>query len=113
MTVELSANSQVGVAEFSYQDGYVLMVSDLGSEGVRIELTHPREGSATVIMPPQKVQSCAHWMLRTLALRKNSLPEELPEVLHRLVNNKTLRRGEKKKVRDAIQIIRRWESPNR
>ncbi len=110
MVLGLAVNNMLGLDEFKYHNGYEFTATDLGSEGVRIELVHPSQGTSAVIMPPDKARRCAHWILRSLALREPNLPSELPELLYRLVNNKTLRRGDKKKIREAIQILRLWQS---
>jgi len=96
--------------QFSYESGYSLRCSDLGSQGAKIELVHPDEGSSAVILPPEKAQQCARWMLRTLAQQKDDLLDELPEILQRIIgrdgSEKTLKRCDKKKLRDVIQILR-------
>jgi hypothetical protein len=110
MTVKITANGLTALDEFTYKNGYVLTVTDLGSDGLRIELIHSYEGSAAVIMPSDIARRCAHWMLRSLAIREPQLPADLPGALHRLVSNKTLKRGEKRKIRDAIRILKSLQS---
>jgi len=109
-TGEPVVEEKPALEQFSYEGGYLLLCSDLGSQGVKIELVHPDEGSSAVILPSEKAQQCARWMLRTLAQRKDDLLYELPDILQRIIGSNgsevTLKRGDKKKLRDTIQILR-------
>ena len=110
MTVKITANGLSALNEFTYRNGYTLTVTDMGSDGLRIELIHPYENTAAVIIPPDKALMCVHWMLKTLALQEDKLPAELPEILRRIVDRKSLNRGDKKKIRNAIRTLRDWQS---
>jgi hypothetical protein len=112
MDVDLLTSGRPALTIFRYENGYTITMSDLGSDGILIELTDPNEGSAAVIMPPDKVQRCAYWMLRTLALRKQSFPARLTEMLGKVVNSKRLNHTEKNIICEAMQILQDLESGN-
>jgi len=96
---------------FRYEDGYTLVVTDLGSRGVKLELFHNRDGTAAVILPPEKVRQCARWLLRTIAQNELGLPLKLSELLTRIDKEKCfaalLRRGDKKVLKESLRLLRR------
>jgi len=100
----------VALAGFLFEDGYIFSATDLGKKGVKIELSHKDEDSAAVILPPQKAEECARWLLQTLEQPNRDLLRELPDILKRLTKQKglgqALQRGDKKKIRDAVKILR-------
>jgi hypothetical protein len=100
------------LSEFSYENGYVFRGTDLGGLGVKIELVHKEkeEGGGAIILPPGKAQECAKWLLKTLGQIYPSLPEELPDILKKIVKRKEatriLERGDKKKIKDALRLLK-------
>jgi hypothetical protein len=102
---ELSA-----LPEFHYSNGYTLSLADLGKAGVKIELADRNEGSAAVILPPDKTEECSRWLSKTIAQRSHLLPEELLIILDRLLKGKRptkiLERGDKKIIKESIKILK-------
>jgi len=98
------------LSEFCYENGYVLRGTDLGGLGVKIELVHEDQGGGAIILPPGKAQECAGWLLQTLGQSHQNLPEELADILERIVTRKELsqilRRSDKKKLRDALRALK-------
>jgi hypothetical protein len=98
------------LSEFRYENGYVFRGTDLGGLGVKIELLHGDEGGGAIILPPGKAQECAKWLLQTLGQIRPGLPEEFPDVLQRIIKRKEtgriLERGDKKKIRDALRVLK-------
>jgi len=96
---------------FRYKDGYTLSVIDLGIQGVKIELIQAYDIGGAIILPPEKVQECGRWLLQTLGQNSFGLPKELSDILARIVSHKEsgqiLQRGDKKKIRDALKVLRR------
>lgn len=96
---------------FRYKDGYTLSVIDLGVQGVKIELIQAYDIGGAIILPPEKVQECGRWLLQTLGQNSFGLPKELSVILARIVSHKKstkiLQRGDKKKIRDALKVLRR------
>jgi len=96
--------------EFHYNNGYTLLLSDLGKAGVKIELTDRNESSAAVILPPDKTEECSRWLSQTIAQRSHLLPEELLIILGRLLKgkrqSKILERGDKKIIKESIKILK-------
>ncbi len=99
------------LARFCYESGYVLLGTDMGNEGVKIELVREHEDGRAIILPPKTAKECGKWMLRTLGRVGRNLPEELPDILERLTKQKRvdriLKRGEKKKIKDAIKVLKK------
>jgi hypothetical protein len=95
---------------FYYRDGYTLYLADLGKVGVKIELIDAHEGSAAVILPPDKIEECSKWLSKTLGQRCHLLPEELSKILGRLIKekrpNKILERGDKKTIKEALRLLK-------
>jgi hypothetical protein len=95
--------------EFHYKNGYTLCLADLGKVGVKIELIDSDEGSAAVILPPDKTQECSKWLSRTIGQRSRSLPEEISKILGRLLKEKEpkkiLERGDKKTIKEALKLL--------
>lgn len=95
---------------FRYQNGYTFRATDLGNRGVKIELLHERDAGGAIILPPEEVSQCGRWLLRTLKQDRHGLPAELPDILKRLSSqkaaNRVLQRGDKKKIKDALKILR-------
>lgn len=102
--------------EFCYENGYTFFGTDLGGTGVKIELVNKHEGGGAIILPPNKAEECANWLLGTLAQKGLGLPKELPDVLARIVSQKglsrVLKRGDKKKIKDALRVLKKWQSRN-
>ena len=98
------------IPEFAYQNGYLLSISDLGKNGVKIELLHQAD-EAAVILPPTEAKQCAYWLLNTIGLKNNEPLTKLPDILKRLIkhkqSNRILQYGDKKKIKDAIKALRK------
>jgi hypothetical protein len=96
--------------EFHYENGYTLCIADLGKAGVKVELIDNHEGSAAVILPPDKTEECSKWLSQTLGQRYRLLPDELSKILGRLVKekkpNKILERGDKKTIKAALKLLK-------
>ncbi len=103
------------LTRFSYQNGYLLSVIDLGKRGVKIELRHQADAAA-IILPPQEAKQCATWLLNTISLKNNESLGELPAILQRLIKHKQSKRilehGDKKKIKDAIKLLKLKPSKN-
>lgn len=99
---------------FQYKDGYMLSASDLGKLGVKIELNNEYEHGMAVILPPRQVGEYGRWLLETLEQDSNGLPKQLYEILERLSGQKgmklNLRRGDKKKLKDALKVLKSHKS---
>ena len=97
--------------QFCYEGGYTLALTDLASQGVKVEILHPDEGSRAVILPSDEVERCAQWILCALALGRGSLVAELAAILERLMQSKdsrlSIRQSDKKRLREAMTIMRR------
>ncbi len=100
--------------QFYYKNGYTLCLADLGKAGVKVELIDSNEGSAAVILPPDKTQEASRWLSKTIGRRSPSdraagLPEELSKILGRLLKNrepkKILERGDKKTIKEALKLL--------
>ncbi len=100
-----------GFSAFRYEDGYKFSAIDLGTKGVKVELNRAYDIGGAVILPPEKVRDCGRWLLQTIGLDHYGLPSELTDILARLINHKKagqiLQRGDKKKIRDALKVLRR------
>lgn len=96
---------------FHYKEGYKFSAIDLGTQGVKIELNQAHDVGAAIILPPEKVHECGRWLLRTIGQNRFGLPNELTDILARLINHekagKILQRGDKKKIKDALKVLRR------
>lgn len=102
--------------EFSYENGYFFRGVDLGGGGVKLELVHQEQGGGAIIMPPEKAKQCANWLLKTIGQEPSELPIELADILQRIIKDKnvreTLKRGEKKKIQDAVRVLRDKKKEN-
>ncbi len=98
------------LSRFSYQDGYTLAVTDLGSKGVKVELRHRYDTAGAIILPPGQAGKCGKWLLNTLGQDRHGLPSELADILERLskqkANNGVFKRGDKKKLKDALKVLK-------
>jgi hypothetical protein len=96
---------------FRYCNGYTFRATDLGKQGVKIELTHEKDVGAAIILPPKEVGQCGRWLLKTLGQDCHGLPKELPDILQRLTGQKGTERilewGDKKKIKDALKVLRK------
>ncbi len=106
----LAKRMNTALPEFRYEAGYIFSASDLGRLGVKIELNNRYETGVAIILPPGKVGECGIWLLETLEQESNGLLKELLGILERLNKQKgfrpTLRRGDKKTIRDAIKVLK-------
>ncbi len=96
---------------FTYKDGYTLSAIDLGDHGIKIELSRAYDVGAAIILPPDQVRECGRWMLKSLGQNSLGLSTELVDVLQRIIRHekasKILERGDKKKIKDALKVLRR------
>lgn len=96
--------------EFHYENGYTLCLADLGKAGVKVELIDNHEGSAAVILPPDKTEECSKWLSKTLSQRGHLLPEDLSKILGRLLKGKkpntVLERGDKRTIKEALKLLK-------
>ncbi|MHC4528286.1 MAG: hypothetical protein ACYTEX_11890 [Planctomycetota bacterium] len=108
------ARKRSAISEFCYENGYALSVTDLGNKGVKIELGHEYGDGGAIILPPEKAKECAKWLLRTIGQIKHSPLKELCDILQRLMREKALgqalQRGEKKKIAEAVRLLRIQQS---
>lgn len=79
------------LAGFIFVDGYIFSATDLGKNGVKIELSHRAGDSAAVILPIQKAEECGRWLLQSIGQPNRDLLKELQGVLKRLTKQKGLR----------------------
>ena len=102
---------------FQYEDGYTLSARDWGKLGVKIELNNEYEHGMAIILPPRQVGKYGRWLLGTLEQDSNGLPKQLYEILERLSGQKgmmlNLRRGDKKKIKDALKVLKSHKSKAR
>ena len=114
-TGEPIVDKATALPEFSYKNGYLLSVTDLGKHGVKIELRHQTDDAA-IILPPAEAEQCAAWLLNTIGLKNHDPLTELPDILKRLIKHKQSKRilehGDKKKIKDAIKVLRHRPSKN-
>ncbi len=96
---------------FLYEDGYTISATDLGKSGVKIELSHNYNIGGALILPPEQVEKCGRWLLETLEQDSNGLPKQLTDILERLSKQSgfkaKLERGDKKKMKDALKVLKR------
>jgi len=96
---------------FTFEDGYKFSAIDLGDHGVKIELNRAHDVGAAIILPPDQVRECGRWMMKSLGQNSLGLSKELVDVLQRLIRHekasKILERGDKKKIKDALKVLRR------
>lgn len=96
--------------EFHYRNGYTLCLADLGKAGVKVELIDNHEGSAAVILPPDKTEQCSRWLSQTIGQRYHVLPDELSKILGRLLSEKKpariLERGDKRTIKEALKLLK-------
>ena len=111
---ELAKHIHAALPEFRYEAGYVFSASDLGRLGVKIELNNQYDTGVAIILPPGKVGECGIWLLETLEQESNGLLKELLEILERLSKQKgfrpTLKRGDKKTIKDAMKVLKSQSS---
>jgi hypothetical protein len=110
ITGEPISQKAAALPGFYYENGYALALADLGKMGVKVELTDNHEGTAAVILPPDKIEECSKWLSKTLGQRCRLLPEELSKILGRLAKekgpNKILERGDKKTIKEALKLLK-------
>ncbi|MHC4299077.1 MAG: hypothetical protein ACYS7Y_17525 [Planctomycetota bacterium] len=101
---------KASLPEFAYEDGYTISATDLGKAGVKIELSHNYNVGGAIILPPKQVAECGRWLLETLDQDSNGLPRQLVGVLERLSKQSgfkaKLERGDKKKIKDALRVLK-------
>lgn len=106
----LLVKERPALSEFCYENGYLLSVTDLGNQGVKVELVHEHQHGGAIILPPAKAEECAKWLLRTIGQIKYSPLKELSDILQRLMREKALgqilQRGENKKIREALKLLK-------
>lgn len=104
------------LAQFCFENGYVLLGTDLGGKGVKLELVHKNDAGGAIILPPKKAAECADWLMDTIGQVKPALPDELPAILRRIVRQTrlgpVLKRGDKKKIQDALRLLRKQCAKN-
>ena len=109
-TGEPLVEDQAALSAFFYENGYRFSATDLGDEGVKIELVHKQENGGAIILPPGKAQECGEWLLETLGQKKQNLPEDLPDILEMLLEQKVLCRAlnsvNKKKIQKAVKALK-------
>jgi len=109
--------TSTSLPSFRYEDGYTFTASDLGKLGVKIELNHEYEHGMAIILPPRQVGECGRWLLGTLEQDSNGLPKQLCEILERLSEQKGMKpnllRGDKKKIKDALRVLKSQSSKAR
>jgi len=107
----LLKHRRAALPEFHYEDGYRLSVKDLGKAGVKLELSHNYNIGGAIILPPRQVRECGTWLMETLEQESNGLPKQLTEILERLSkqtgSRAKLERGDKKKIKDALRVLKR------
>lgn len=106
-----SANVNRGALPgFRYENGFEFSATDMGNNGVKVEFSHENDVAAAIILPPGEVGQCGKWLLKTLGQDKHGLPNGLSDILRRLSKHKgierSLERGDKKRIKDAIRILR-------
>lgn len=76
---------------------------------MKIEFIDTNEDSAAVILPPGKTKECNRWLTKTLGQKNLELPQELPNILKRLLtikrSSKILERGDKKVVKETLKQL--------
>jgi hypothetical protein len=111
---KLANHIHAALPGFRYEAGYIFSASDLGNNGVKIELNNEYDTGVAIILPPGKVGECGIWMLETLEQKSNGLLKELITILERLSKQKgfnpTLQRGDKQIIKDAIKILKSQSS---
>jgi len=112
-TGEVRKSAAVGrraLPAFRYENGYTFSATDLGNNGVKIELYHENDVAAAIILPPRTVAKCGKWLLGTLGQDKHGLPDGFCDILKRLSKHegieKSLRRGDKKTIKEALKALR-------
>ena len=105
-----SIQKSSSLSGFSYQDGYTLSATDLGSRGVKVELRHRYDTAGAIILPPTQAQEYGRWLLSTLGQDRFGLPNELPAILERIARQKgpdgMFLRGDKKAIRSAVRVLK-------
>jgi hypothetical protein len=95
---------------FTFGNGYSLRAFDLGGAGVKLELHHEGRVNAAIMLPAQEAGKLGKWLLRTLGQDEHGFPVELAGLLERLskakVEGSILERGDKKRIREALQALR-------
>jgi hypothetical protein len=113
----LLKHRRAALPEFHYEDGYRLSAKDLGKAGVKIELSHNYNVGGAIILPPRQVQECGSWLMETLEQESNGLPKQLTDILERLSKQTgpraKLERGDKKKIRDALRVLKKQSARNK
>ena len=108
---KLVNHARTALPAFRYEAGYKFSASDLGKIGVKIELNNEYDTGAAIILPPRKVGECGTWLFETIGQENHSFLKELRGILERLSKQSglrpTLQRGDKKKIKDALKVLRR------
>jgi len=73
-TERTAVQQRSALSQFRYENGYEFRGTDLGNEGVKIELVHNDEPEAAIILPPAKAEQCARWILQTIGQHNHRLP---------------------------------------
>jgi len=109
-TSKLETFERGALPGFNYQNGFLFSATDLGNNGVKIEFSHENDVAAAIILPPYAVAQCGRWLLKTLGQDRHGLPNGLSDILRRLSKHKgierSLERGDKKTIKDAIRVLR-------
>ena len=104
------------LANFKYENGFVFYGTDLGNQGVKIELMRNYENGGAIILPPKKAIECAHWMLQSIGQMEHDIPKELPGILEKIATDKQakrlLNREDRKKLKQAISFLKLYNSKN-
>ncbi len=110
-TSKLDTFERDALPGYSYQNGFLFSATDLGNNGIKIEFSHENDVAAAIILPPYAVAQCGRWMLETLGQDKHGLPNGLSDILRRLSKHRgierSLERGDKTRIKDAIRVLRR------
>ncbi|MHC4647387.1 MAG: hypothetical protein ACYTBJ_17995 [Planctomycetota bacterium] len=107
-------NNKAAISDFCYESGFVLSATDMGNQGVKIALVHESQDGGAIVLPPKKAEECGKWLLQTIGQRSYDPLKELSGILKRLMREKALgqmlQRGDKKKIREAIRLLKIQQS---
>jgi len=95
---------------FTYKNGYEIEAIDLGIvNGVRVTITHPREGSGAILLPADQACKLGEYLLRSMGQKIPCLPTRLQAILQNALDTKGtdihLKRGDKKRIRETLKIM--------
>lgn len=109
-TGKLETFARTSLPGFSFENGFSFTATDLGNNGVKIEFSHQNDVAAAIILPPRAVAQCGMWLLKTLGQDKHGLPTGFSDILRRVSKHKgierSLERGDKTRIKDAIRVLR-------